>query len=166
MYRGYFVVNKMDPSGKTTVANPIAFLCSRAVAGVAQSDLRSGTTLERDLGGNRRGNAFQHCYVACRVLIACGLNGAVSWDGRETPGTPGGDMDLANNRQGYEIGIGNGTSAEDCWNGCKEKWESGELDCLGKPCPPPRPCDFGPNPLGYPRLIRDNTTNGTFGSGS
>lgn len=68
------------------------------------------------------GNAYLHCVAACRANKAC--PGAKKfWDGRETPGTLDGDMDLANNAVGYGI-------QGDCWQGCADAWRNGSLTCI------------------------------------
>ena len=77
------------------------------------------------------GNAFRHCLAACQSVRTCGRQCAQSfWDGRETPGVPADDQDLANNAVGYGV-------TGSCWEGCMRAWRGGSLNCQGNPCPPP-----------------------------
>jgi len=80
-----------------------------------------------DPGG---GNAFRHCLASCQTSRACGRGCSQDfWDGRETPGTPADDQDLANNA------VGRGIQGS-CWDGCMDAWNNGGLNCGGNPCPP------------------------------
>lgn len=79
------------------------------------------------------GNAFMHCLGACRSAVICGDHCAqMFWNGREDPRTPEGLQDLANNSQGYNCEQNN----KPCFKCCMDKWNRGQLNCRGKPCPP------------------------------
>ncbi len=104
--------------------------------------IAAGIQYADDAGG---GNAFQHCYVSCQSVKACGFRCAAQyWTDREKPGEPGKPfapdalMDLENNTMGF---LSAKDSRKDCWDSCKDKWDSGQLVCLNDQkkqmkCPP------------------------------
>ena len=120
-------VNGFDPDGRS-----LMFPTGDLLAGAAENccNLLSGRrtrnqAVERGVrigDTTYGGNAYLHCVAACRANKSC--TGAKRfWDGRETPGTLDGDMDLANNAVGYGI-------QGDCWQGCADAWRNGSLTCI------------------------------------
>jgi len=138
-------VNLIDPLGKSWMSSCGYFLCSRAAAGSANSDVqRSGINGNDDRGG---GNAFRHCLIGCEVSKQCGKGGEKSWDGRENPKTGSGRQDLDNNKVGYDQAKNKGS----CWDNCMKAWEDGGLHCGQNPCPPPERRVPQPEPPDMPR---------------
>lgn len=130
------------------VRDAACWCCANSVGANVLLQLRIAGIDGGDNAGG--GNAFRHCLASCQTVRACGATCSQSfWDGRETPGHPEDDQDLANNA--VDRGI-----QGSCWDGCKNAWDNGQLNCQGNPCPPsPTPEPDIPSlspdciPLGY-----------------
>ena len=108
-------------------------LCNLAAGANALLQLKmNGIDHTNDRNG---GNAFRHCLATCQASKMCGADSAKNyWNGREDGESPASNMDLENNKIGYEV-------TGSCWDGCGDALKSGKLTCRDEsgnnliPCP-------------------------------
>ena len=121
-------VDSVDEAIDDAVDGASDLCCGGCVRAAGASALTTANTMGVDHTNNASGgNAFRHCMATCNSKKLCGDDCAEGfWDGRETPGRPADDMDLANNQVGYGVA----DSGSNCLQGCLTEWNSGNFTCL------------------------------------
>ena len=118
------------------------FLCRACLAGQFLDTFAGLPLVYPSVNSNNEedgGDAFKHCVLSCLAAQRCGAECAGRLDGREDPKSPGGQMDLANNKSGRA-----GANSPSCGEFCMDSWKAGGLTCKApgnknvlRPCPPP-----------------------------